>query len=75
VVEQEGLSSIAGCAGVVSFDVHGAGLGPPWMKRSPCSPMAGSACARTSMPMQQAAEAHRQLESGNVHQRISLTHE
>jgi NADPH:quinone reductase-like Zn-dependent oxidoreductase len=27
----------------------------------------------TSMPMQQAAEAHRQLESGTVHQRIILT--
>jgi len=25
------------------------------------------------MPMQQAAEAHRQLESGNVHERIILT--
>ena len=36
--------------------------------------MAGSACARTqSMPMQQAAEAHRQLESGTVHERIILT--
>ena len=31
-------------------------------------------CARTrSMPMQQAAEAHRQLESGTVHERIILT--
>jgi NADPH:quinone reductase-like Zn-dependent oxidoreductase len=29
--------------------------------------------AHTSMPMQQAAEAHRQLESGNVHKRIILT--
>src|SRR6266705_2246698 len=29
--------------------------------------------AHTSMPMQQAAEAHRQLESGNVHERIILT--
>jgi NADPH:quinone reductase-like Zn-dependent oxidoreductase len=29
--------------------------------------------AHKSMPMQQAAEAHRQLESGNVHQRIILT--
>ena len=29
--------------------------------------------ARTSMPMHQAAEAHRQLESGTVHQRIILT--
>ena len=29
--------------------------------------------AHTSMPMQQAAEAHRQLESGTVHQRIILT--
>src|SRR6266702_706130 len=29
--------------------------------------------ARTSMPMQQAAEAHRQLESGTVHERIILT--
>jgi len=29
--------------------------------------------ARKSMPMQQAAEAHRQLESGNVHERIILT--
>src|SRR6201997_5125404 len=28
--------------------------------------------AHTSMPMQQAAEAHRQLESGTVHQRIIL---
>src|SRR6266849_5714908 len=28
--------------------------------------------ARKSMPMQQAADAHRQLESGNVHQRIIL---
>ena len=27
----------------------------------------------TSMPMRQAAEAHRQLESGNVHERIILT--
>jgi NADPH:quinone reductase-like Zn-dependent oxidoreductase len=27
----------------------------------------------TSMPMRQAAEAHRQLESGTVHQRIILT--
>jgi len=25
------------------------------------------------MPMRQAAEAHRQLESGNVHERIILT--
>jgi NADPH:quinone reductase-like Zn-dependent oxidoreductase len=29
--------------------------------------------ARTTMPMQQAAEAHRQLESGNARQRIILT--
>jgi NADPH:quinone reductase-like Zn-dependent oxidoreductase len=29
--------------------------------------------AHTSMPMQQAAEAHRQLEGGTVHQRIILT--
>src|ERR1700761_7460490 len=29
--------------------------------------------AHKSMPMQQAAEAHRQLESGNVHERIILT--
>jgi NADPH:quinone reductase-like Zn-dependent oxidoreductase len=29
--------------------------------------------AHKSMPMQEAAEAHRQLESGNVHQRIILT--
>ena len=29
--------------------------------------------AHQSMPMQQAAEAHRQLESGSVHQRIILT--
>ena len=29
--------------------------------------------AHQSMPMQQAAEAHRQLESGTVHQRIILT--
>ena len=29
--------------------------------------------AHTSMPMRQAAEAHRQLESGNVHERIILT--
>jgi NADPH:quinone reductase-like Zn-dependent oxidoreductase len=29
--------------------------------------------AHISMPMQEAAEAHRQLESGNVHQRIILT--
>src|SRR2546425_7929051 len=29
--------------------------------------------AHQSMPMQQAAEAHRQLESGNVHERIILT--
>jgi NADPH:quinone reductase-like Zn-dependent oxidoreductase len=29
--------------------------------------------AHTSMPMQQAAEAHRQLEAGTVHQRIVLT--
>jgi NADPH:quinone reductase-like Zn-dependent oxidoreductase len=29
--------------------------------------------AHTSMPMQQAAEAHRQLEAGTVHQRIILT--
>src|SRR3984885_14099230 len=29
--------------------------------------------AHTTMPMQQAAEAHRQLESGRVHQRIILT--
>jgi NADPH:quinone reductase-like Zn-dependent oxidoreductase len=29
--------------------------------------------AHRSMPMQQAAEAHRQLESGNVHERIILT--
>src|SRR2546421_8737954 len=29
--------------------------------------------AQTSMPMQQAAEAHRQLESGTVHERIILT--
>jgi NADPH:quinone reductase-like Zn-dependent oxidoreductase len=29
--------------------------------------------ANQSMPMQQAAEAHRQLESGNVHERIILT--
>jgi NADPH:quinone reductase-like Zn-dependent oxidoreductase len=29
--------------------------------------------AHTSTPMQQAAEAHRQLESGNVHERIILT--
>jgi NADPH:quinone reductase-like Zn-dependent oxidoreductase len=28
--------------------------------------------AHTTMPMQQAADAHRQLESGNVHQRIIL---
>jgi len=35
--------------------------------------MVGSACAHHSMPMQQAAEAHRQLESGAVHERIILT--
>jgi NADPH:quinone reductase-like Zn-dependent oxidoreductase len=29
--------------------------------------------ARKTMPMQQAADAHRQLESGNVHERIILT--
>jgi NADPH:quinone reductase-like Zn-dependent oxidoreductase len=29
--------------------------------------------AHTSMPMQQAAEAHRQLETGTIHQRIILT--
>jgi NADPH:quinone reductase-like Zn-dependent oxidoreductase len=29
--------------------------------------------AHTTMPMQQAAEAHRQLETGNVHERIILT--
>jgi len=29
--------------------------------------------AHQSMPMQQAAEAHRQLESGTVHERIILT--
>src|SRR5260370_853560 len=29
--------------------------------------------AHTTMPMQQAAEAHRQLESGSVHERIILT--
>jgi NADPH:quinone reductase-like Zn-dependent oxidoreductase len=29
--------------------------------------------AHKTMPMQQAAEAHRQLESGNVHERIILT--
>jgi NADPH:quinone reductase-like Zn-dependent oxidoreductase len=29
--------------------------------------------ARKSMPAQQAAEAHRQLESGNIHERIILT--
>jgi NADPH:quinone reductase-like Zn-dependent oxidoreductase len=29
--------------------------------------------AHTTMPAQQAAEAHRQLESGNVHERIILT--
>jgi NADPH:quinone reductase-like Zn-dependent oxidoreductase len=29
--------------------------------------------AHTTMPMQQAAEAHRQLESGHVHERIILT--
>jgi NADPH:quinone reductase-like Zn-dependent oxidoreductase len=29
--------------------------------------------AHQSMPMQQAAEAHRQLESGTVHERIVLT--
>ena len=29
--------------------------------------------AHRSMPMQQAAEAHRQLESGTVHERIILT--
>ena len=29
--------------------------------------------AHRTMPMQQAAEAHRQLESGTVHQRIILT--
>jgi len=29
--------------------------------------------AHKSLPMQQAAEAHRQLESGNVHERLVLT--
>jgi NADPH:quinone reductase-like Zn-dependent oxidoreductase len=29
--------------------------------------------AHTTMPMQQAAEAHRQLEAGAVHERIILT--
>jgi hypothetical protein len=29
--------------------------------------------AHKSMPMQQAAEAHRQLESSNIHERIILT--
>jgi NADPH:quinone reductase-like Zn-dependent oxidoreductase len=29
--------------------------------------------AHASMPMQQAAEAHRQLEGGHVHERIILT--
>ena len=29
--------------------------------------------AHTTMPMRQAAEAHRQLESGTVHERIILT--
>jgi hypothetical protein len=28
-----------------------------------------ASCAHQSMPMQQAAEAHRQLDSGNVHER------
>ena len=46
----------------------------PWMRRSPCSPTVGSRLrAHHTMPMQQAAEAHRQLESGNVHERIILT--
>jgi hypothetical protein len=35
--------------------------------------MAGSGCVRTSMPIQQAAGAHRQLEAGTIHQRIILT--
>jgi hypothetical protein len=35
--------------------------------------MAGSACAHKTMPMRHAAEAHRQMESGNVHERIILT--
>ena len=36
-------------------------------------PMAARLRAHQSMPMQQAAEAHRQLESGTVHERIILT--
>ncbi len=46
-----------------------------WMRRSPCWPTARATRLRAhqSMPMQQAAEAHRQLESGTIHERIILT--
>jgi hypothetical protein len=43
------------------------------MRRWPCWPTASCGCARQTMPMQQAAEAHRQLESGTVHERIILS--
>lgn len=53
---------------------HPTVLPVPSTRRSPCWPMAGSVCARTKpRPWQQAAEAHRQLESGSVHERIILT--
>jgi hypothetical protein len=44
------------------------------MRRSRCWPTADSGLrAHKSMPMQRAAEANRQLESGTVHERIILT--
>ena len=45
----------------------------PGSRRSPCWPKAAGLRAHKSMPMQQAAEAHRQLESGDIHERIILT--
>jgi NADPH:quinone reductase-like Zn-dependent oxidoreductase len=46
----------------------------PSMRRSDCWPRAGSACGSTSRcPCRRPPRAHRQLESGTVHERILLT--
>jgi NADPH:quinone reductase-like Zn-dependent oxidoreductase len=50
-------------AGQIRIKVKAAGISPTDLALR----------AHRSMPMRQAAEAHRQLESGTVHERIILT--
>ena len=70
-------------AGQVRIKVKAAGISPTdlalragYRKAIPLPPNAVLGFrlrAHETMPMQQAADAHRQLESGDVHQRIILT--